>query len=97
MKKIFLAKLSLKNLRWGRRRKVVYTYVVGDLLHVGHLRYLKLAKSFGDYLIVGVLTKKATLEKKTSIFWRLSTGHFSMRVPIKVSATAPAIAGGFFS
>jgi len=66
MKKIFLAKLSLKNLGWGRRRRMVYTYVVGDLLHVGHLKYLESAKSLGDYLIVGVLTEEATLEKKTA-------------------------------
>lgn len=38
--------------------KRVYTYVVGDLLHVGHLRALKQAKALGDYLIVGVITDK---------------------------------------
>lgn len=43
---------------------VVYTYVVGDLLHIGHLRCLQQAKAFGDYLIVGVLTNEATAAYK---------------------------------
>lgn len=36
--------------------KKVYAYVVGDLLHVGHLKALRQARSLGDYLIVGVIT-----------------------------------------
>lgn len=43
---------------------IVYTYVVGDLFHVGHLRSLQQAKAFGDYLIVGVLTDEATVAYK---------------------------------
>jgi len=35
---------------------VVYTYVAGDLFHIGHLRCLQQAKALGDYLIVGVIT-----------------------------------------
>jgi len=48
---------------WSRR-KVVYAYVVADLLHVGHLIHLERAKRQGNYLIVGVLTTEATMEKK---------------------------------
>lgn len=33
----------------------VYVDVVGDLFHAGHVQFFKQAKSFGDYLIVGVL------------------------------------------
>lgn len=44
--------------------KVVYAYVVADLLHMGHVLTLENAKSFGDKLIVGVLTDEATMEKK---------------------------------
>ncbi len=37
----------------------VYAFVVGDLLHIGHLKALQQAKTLGDYLIVGVLTDDA--------------------------------------
>lgn len=38
---------------------IVYAYVCGDLLHIGHLKALQQAKALGDYLIVGVLTDEA--------------------------------------
>jgi len=44
--------------------KTVYTYLVADILHYGHIRHLENAKKNGDYLIVGVLTDEATMEKK---------------------------------
>ena len=34
--------------------KKVITYGTYDILHYGHIRLLKRAKSLGDYLIVGV-------------------------------------------
>lgn len=43
---------------------IVYAYIVGDLLHKGHIEALKNAKALGDKLIVGVLTDKAVMEKK---------------------------------
>jgi glycerol-3-phosphate cytidylyltransferase len=43
---------------------VGYAYVVGDLLHVGHLLHLQNCKRLCDYLIVGVLTDEAAMEKK---------------------------------
>ena len=43
---------------------IVYTYIVGDILHYGHLRHLQNARALGDKLIVGVLTSKAVMEKK---------------------------------
>ena len=33
---------------------IVFTNGVFDLLHVGHLRYLKYARGLGDVLVVGV-------------------------------------------
>jgi len=44
--------------------KIVYAYVVADLLHVGHVLALENARALGDKLIVGVLTDEATMEKK---------------------------------
>jgi len=43
--------------------KIVYAYVVADILHKGHILALKNAKSFGK-LIVGVLTDEAVQERK---------------------------------
>jgi cytidyltransferase-like protein len=48
----------------NRTITVGYTYVVGDILHFGHIQYLKNARNFCDKLIVGVLTDQAVLEKK---------------------------------
>ena len=48
--------------------KIIYTYLVMDLLHEGHLLYLKNAKSLADIdgkLIVGILTNEAVMEKKS--------------------------------
>lgn len=48
-------------------KKIIgYAYVVGDLLHKGHRLHLKNCKALCDYLIVGVLSEKAVLEKKTA-------------------------------
>lgn len=51
---------------WSKNchKKVVYAYVVADILHKGHILHLKKAKQCGDYLIIGVLTEKAVMEKK---------------------------------
>ncbi len=41
-----------------------YAYVVADLIHIGHLKYLQACAGLCDQLIVGVLTDGATMEKK---------------------------------
>lgn len=41
-----------------------YCYVVCDILHEGHVEYFRLSKKYCDVLICGVLTDKATMEKK---------------------------------
>lgn len=47
----------------------VYTFMVGDLFHANHVRFLELAKTFGDKLIVGVLSNEAVESyKRTPIF-----------------------------
>ena len=45
-------------------KKTGYAYVVADLFHIGHLKYLQKCKTYCDKLIVGVLTDEATMEKK---------------------------------
>ena len=45
-------------------KRIVYTYVVGDLLHIGHLQALQQAKALGDYLIVGVITDEGSAAYK---------------------------------
>ncbi len=44
---------SLKRLRREGRR-IVFTNGCFDILHLGHVKYLEKAKSFGDVLVVGV-------------------------------------------
>ena len=39
----------------SRSQRVVYIDGAWDLFHVGHVRALKLAREYGDYVIVGVL------------------------------------------
>ena len=43
---------------------LVYAYVCGDIIHIGHLIQLENGKALGDKLVVGVLTDKAVMEKK---------------------------------
>lgn len=43
---------------------VGYCYVVADILHRGHILYLENCKALCDRLVCGVLTEKATMEKK---------------------------------
>ncbi|MCH9014718.1 MAG: adenylyltransferase/cytidyltransferase family protein [Gemmatimonadetes bacterium] len=43
----------VKRLR-QQRKKIVFTNGVFDILHRGHVDYLRKARSFGDVLIVGM-------------------------------------------
>lgn len=48
-----------------KNKKIIgYAYVVGDILHFGHIQHLKNCKALCDKLIVGVLTDEACMEKK---------------------------------
>lgn len=39
-----------------KKKTIVYTYGVFDLLHSGHIALLEEARALGDYLVVGVFT-----------------------------------------
>jgi D-beta-D-heptose 7-phosphate kinase/D-beta-D-heptose 1-phosphate adenosyltransferase len=43
----------------ARGKRIVFTNGCFDLLHVGHVRYLKKAKSLGDILIIGMNTDRS--------------------------------------
>lgn len=46
------------NIAKDKIQKVVYSFVVADMFHYGHLRILEKANELGDYHICGVLTDK---------------------------------------
>lgn len=46
-------------------KKIVFTNGCFDILHIGHIRYLKKAKSLGDILIVGVNSDKSVKRIKS--------------------------------
>ncbi len=60
--------LSLKNLlialkkERNKGRRIAFTNGCFDILHAGHVRYLKKARSFGDILVVG-LNSDASVRK----------------------------------
>lgn len=45
-------------------KRVVFTNGHFDLLHVGHIRYLQAARTFGDVLVVGVNDDASTTARK---------------------------------
>ncbi len=47
-----------------RRKKVVFTNGCFDILHVGHIRYLRKARSLGDILVVGLNTDRSVRQIK---------------------------------
>lgn len=67
MKKYLLLLLALSV--WIRayaeeKQTRVYVDIVGDLFHAGHVEFFKKARSFGNYLIVGVLGDSTVEEYK---------------------------------
>lgn len=50
--------------RLGRRKKIVFTNGCFDILHVGHVRYLRKAKKLGDLLVVGLNTDRSVRQIK---------------------------------
>ncbi len=55
-------KEDLKKILTNSKKKIVFTNGCFDILHVGHAKYLKSAKSLGDILVVG-LNSDASLRR----------------------------------
>jgi D-glycero-beta-D-manno-heptose 1-phosphate adenylyltransferase len=51
--------LTLHEKLQEKHKKVVFTAGAWDLLHVGQVRYLDIAKTYGDILVVGVSSNEA--------------------------------------
>ena len=49
-----------------------YCYIVGDIIHAGHLLHLKNCSKLCDVLFAGVLSEKAVMEKKPKPIMSLS-------------------------
>lgn len=45
-------------------KKIVFTNGCFDIIHVGHVRYLKEAKNFGDILVIGLNSDKSVARIK---------------------------------
>jgi len=58
IKKISALSRILAGLR-KRKKKIVFTNGCFDILHIGHIRYLKKAKALGDILVVGLNSDKS--------------------------------------
>ena len=62
----YIIKNNLENIRALKKesKKIVFTNGCFDLLHVGHVRYLSMAKELGDYLIVGLNSDQSVKKLK---------------------------------
>lgn len=59
---------DIVNIEKEKVKTIVYSFVVGDLFHYGHLRVLEKANELGDYHICGVLTDDAVVKYKNKPF-----------------------------
>ena len=48
-------------------RSLAYTFLIGDLLHYGHLRLLQRAREVADYHVCGVVSDAAARETHSAI------------------------------
>lgn len=53
---------DIVNVEKEKIKRIVYSMVVADLFHYGHLQFLEKANEQGDFHICGVLTDSAALE-----------------------------------
>jgi len=58
------ALLPLLEKRREKGKKIVFTNGCFDLIHIGHVRYLTKARSFGDLLVIGVNSDETVRQLK---------------------------------
>jgi len=64
-KVIKLEQLKALRKRWKKQgKKLVFTNGCFDLIHIGHIRYLRRAKAMGDYLVVGLNSDRSVRKIK---------------------------------
>ncbi len=61
---VSLGKLQREIASGARKRRIVFTNGVFDIIHVGHVEYLSKARLMGDILIVGVNRDKSVRRLK---------------------------------
>jgi rfaE bifunctional protein nucleotidyltransferase chain/domain len=62
-----VSQIELKQIVTGlrqKKKKIIFTCGCFDLLHIGHIRTLKEAQSYGDILIVGVNSNNSVRKNK---------------------------------
>lgn len=57
--------------RWNIQMVIIYTFMVADLFHANHLRFLELAKTYGDKLVVGIISDEAVESYKRKPIYSL--------------------------
>lgn len=58
--------LKIRNRLWSEGKRVVFTNGCFDLIHRGHVEYLRRARSLGDVLVVGLNTDASVKKLKGS-------------------------------
>lgn len=53
---------DIVNVEKEKIKTIVYSMIVADLFHYGHLQFLETANKLGDFHICGVLTDRAAME-----------------------------------
>ena len=64
LKKKILSPVKLQALLKNKKKKVVFTNGVFDILHAGHVTYLENAKKLGDILVVALNSDESTTRLK---------------------------------
>ena len=66
MNKIVMNEEAIRfiNIKKDIGKKIIFTNGVFDLFHFGHVRYLKEASSYGDYLVVAINSDKSVKKIK---------------------------------